>query len=384
MNVAIVGGGIGGLTAALALQRRGIGVCVFEKAPAYEAAGAGIVMASNAMAVLQRLGVAGQLGEMTIPITRGEIRTAKGRLLSVLDTGGFSRRLGAPTLPLHRADLQRVLLDALENDTVTTHKTCTGFEEDGGNVHLMFADGGRESADVLIGADGVRSVVREQLLGHGAPTYRGYVAWRGVAEGAADLVEPGLTQEAWGHGMRFGWAAIGRNRIYWFAVAGRADMPRPAESVSKRALLDQFSHFYKPLPEFIEATAEADILLTPISDREPATQWGRGHVTLLGDAAHPMTPNMGQGGCQAVEDAAELARCLASGADVPRALREYERLRQPRTAAIVNASRGFGALAQWQNPIACALRNSLIRLSPSSMAARRVEGLLTPPATVLD
>lgn len=150
MNAAIVGGGIGGLAAALALQRCGIDVRVYERAPAYGGVGAGIVRASNAMAVLQRLGVRNALCEMTTPVTRGEIRTASGRLLSALDTGVLARRLDAPMLPLHRADLQRVLLDALAPNTVANGKECTGLVHCDKGVLIQFADGTSEPADVLV------------------------------------------------------------------------------------------------------------------------------------------------------------------------------------------------------------------------------------------
>ena len=183
--------------------------------------------------------------------------------------------------------------------------------------------------------------------------------------------------EVWGRGCRFGFVPVGHREIYWFAVenapAGRQDDP----SRLKHHLLGLFERFRDPVRPIIEATPVEEILRTDVYDRRPVRSWGHGRVTLLGDAAHPMLPDAGQGACQAIEDAVVLADRLSRAASIESGFREYERARVKRTTPIVRRSRQFGHVAQWQSPAACWLRNTLTRLMPERLGLRETRKLWT-------
>ena len=357
----IIGGGIGGLTTAIALRRRGMEVAVYERAPEIREVGAGLTLWANAVKVLGKLGLAEAVKAAGAPGMGGSIRTSRGETLSTMTGRELEERYGAANLGIHRADLQRILLARLGEEFVHLGATCTGFSQDEAGVTAHFADGSEARADVLIGADGIHSTVRETLFGKEKPRYSGYTAWRGVASVSAASGPTDAASETWGCGQRFGHVTIGQGRVYWFAVrnarAGETDAPEGRQAELRRL----FAAWHAPIPALIDATPEAAILRNDIYDREPLKRWTEGRVTLLGDAAHPMTPNLGQGACQAIEDAVTLAHRLAERDEAGQALLAYEMARIQRANFIVRQSWQIGRVAQWGNPAACALRNTLLK-----------------------
>jgi 2-polyprenyl-6-methoxyphenol hydroxylase-like FAD-dependent oxidoreductase len=187
---------------------------------------------------------------------------------------------------------------------------------------------------------------------------------------------PDAVGESWGRGRRFGIVPLNDGRVYWFATANAAEHGRDPAGQLKLRLFNAFRGWHAPIEAIIAATPESAILRNDIYDRDPLSRWTHGHVTLLGDAAHPMTPNLGQGACQAMEDAVVLAACLSGTRDVDAALRHYEARRIPRTSRIVLASRRIGDMAQWENPLACALRNLLVRATPTAIAERQMRSVV--------
>jgi len=352
----VVGGGIGGLAAALALRRVGVEVVVFERAAELREVGAGVSLWANAVRSLRALGVYGEVREAGVELG-GEIRTWKGRLLGRIPARELKRRFGDTNIALHRADLQRILLDALPEGAVHAGAALVGFEQDDGRVVANLSDGREHTGDLLLGADGLRSAVRARLHGEERPRYAGYSAWRGISRSAGHLTE-GDALNLWGRGGEFGMAGIGAGRLYWFftrnAVEGEAEGP----SGRKAEVLEGLEGAYEPARKAVQATAEADILRNDVYDREPLQRWGEGRATLLGDAAHPMTPNMGQGACQALEDAVALADALREEPEAVRALRLYEARRTEPTAQVVRRSRLLGRVAQVENPLLCTLRDA--------------------------
>ena len=366
MRIVIIGGGIGGLAAALALRREGFEPEVYERAPALLEVGAAIAVWPNAFRVLERLG----LGE-TVLARAGRIRSVRwlGRGGRLYNHFTFPET-GAPAVALHRADLQGALLRSLPTESVQLGQTFEGFGVEGEEVRARF-DGGTEVAcDLLVGADGLHSRVRAQLLGDGEPAYRGYTVWRGVARLEHAALHKGTASEIYGAGQRFGIGPVGLGRTGWWATAN--EPLAAAESAAEHApkLLRLFESWCAPVRELIEATPSESILRNAAHDRPAAARWGAGSVTLLGDAAHPMTPNLGQGGCIAIEDAAVLARCLAKYRDAPRALRTYESRRRARAASIASYSRHYGAFGQWQSGAATRLRAGLLSSVPESVGRR--------------
>ncbi|HEX8283595.1 MAG TPA: FAD-dependent monooxygenase [Pyrinomonadaceae bacterium] len=366
MRILIVGGGIGGLAAALTLGREGFRATVFEQAPELLEVGAGIAVWPNAFRVMERLGLGGEvLGRA------GRIERASwlGRDGTTYKHFAFPET-GSPAVALRRSDLQATLRGALPAGSLHLGKTFAGYADRGGEVVARF-DGGEEVAcDVLVGADGLHSRVGAQLLGASEPVYRGYSVWRGVARLAGAALPPETALEVYGEGRRFGVGPLGLGRTGWWATANEPEgTPEPpSEHASKLSRL--FGGWCAPVTELIKATPSESILRNAAYDRPASARWGAGRVTLLGDAVHPMTPNLGQGGCMAIEDAAVLARCLAKYDDAGAALRAYESRRRVRAGAVARYSRLYGAFGQWESRAATRLRARLLSSVPEAMGRR--------------
>ena len=378
MKAIVIGAGIGGLSAAIALRRAGVEALVFERTRELKELGASLSLTANATKALNGLGLTDALRGLGIPIGVAKIRAWRGEILSRIPTWQLDEKVGARSAAVHRADLQGALLRELGNEAVRLGAACRGFEQEGEGVRAFFDDGTEERADLLVGADGLRSTIRRGLLGDGNPRYAGYTAWRAVVAPEDELVPAGEAWEVWGRGVRFICTQIGQGRVYW-AVSKNA--PEGEHDVStgaaKDALLELCAGWLEPVEELIAATEKAAILRTDIYDRDPVRKrWGKGRVTLLGDAAHPMTPDLGQGACQAIEDAVALVECLEERENIEAALELYEARRTRRTAALVRGSRRVGRIAQLQNPLACCLRDAALRAFPSRLQMKQLEAVM--------
>jgi 2-polyprenyl-6-methoxyphenol hydroxylase-like FAD-dependent oxidoreductase len=369
----VVGGGIGGLTAAIALRRAGVEAVVFERAEELREIGAGISLWSNAVKALKKLDVYEAIREVGGAELGGEVRSWRGEKIFKITAAQLKAKFGEANLALHRADLQGALLAALPQGTVRLGAEFVGFAEDGAVVVARFADGSEERGDLLVGADGLDSSVRAQLFGRSAPRYAGYTAWRGVADAGYGLVPEEAGLNLWGRGSEFGLVSIGRGRFYWFMTRNAPEGEAESAAGRKREVLDLLRGWYEPARTAVEATEESRILRNDIYDRDPLERWGAARVTLLGDAAHPMTPNLGQGACQAIEDAVVLARYLRSGDEVVPSLRLYETRRIPRTTYVVRRSRRAGRILQLENPLLCRLRDAVARSTSARAQLRQSE-----------
>jgi 2-polyprenyl-6-methoxyphenol hydroxylase-like FAD-dependent oxidoreductase len=374
-HVLIAGAGIGGLTLACALRGAGLSATVFERAEALRPVGAGITVQMNAMAALRSLGLADAVAEAGASMSSAAMRNPSGQKLSSLAFEALQREFGVPVIAIHRARLQAVLLAHAGEEHVHLGRAVKGLHDDGQKVTVELSDGSTATGDLLVGADGLHSVVRREVLGDAPLRYSGYTSWRGVAK-AASLVEPGATSETWGPGARFGIVPIGHGEVYWFATQNAPAGGRDEPGRARAHLLERFGGWHAPIAGLLEATAEEHIVRTDINDRPPVEHWSKGRVTLLGDAAHPMTPNMGQGGCQAMEDAVVLAGCLAREADVPSALAAYERRRIERANSFVSRSFQFGRLTQMESAAGRFVRDTLMRLMPASATANQVRAIM--------
>lgn len=375
MRVLVIGGGIGGVTAAVALRRAGHSVALFERAREPGEVGAGIVLWGNAVAALRELGAHAPVLACSGVMRQGELRSARGAVLSAQRVEDWDRELGEVSVVVHRAELLQALLAQLPADVVRFGAACSGFDLESGGEAIVarFEDGHVERGDILVGADGIHSVVRRVLEpGLGPPRYAGYTCYRAVVPFADASVPLGYLNETWGRGRRFGLLRLDPARVYWFATL---DAPRgerdPSQEVARARLAELFRDWWGPIPALIAATPPAALLRNDILDRAPTRRWGAGRATLLGDAAHPTTPNIGQGACLAIEDALVLARELQRGPTVPAALRRYERARQPRTAEITRFSWWLGRAGQERRAPLAFLRDRLLALTPMSAIRRR-------------
>ncbi|MHB8524194.1 MAG: FAD-dependent monooxygenase [Limisphaerales bacterium] len=367
MKALIIGGGIGGVSTAVALQRVGIDAVVFEQADALREIGAGLSVWTNAVKALRKLGAGDSVLASGSIVEHFEARNWRGEVLGETPFGELGRKLGAPNVIIHRAELLRGLTKLMDERSVHCHARCVGFEQNSRSVTACFADGRKAEGDLLIGADGLHSVIRTKLFGESKPRYAGYTCWRGLAQFVHEEFPTGYSFETWGPGRRFSIHHCGLGRVFWYATKNLPEGMPGAEAGHQTEVLEGFREWHAPIPEVIKATESSAILRNDIVDRKPVKRWGQDRATLLGDAAHPTTPNLGQGACQAMEDAVVLASCLRTASDVPAALRSYEDMRMARTANITNQSWLIGKICQWENPLACWLRN---KLSQTTLAQR--------------
>lgn len=374
----IVGAGIGGLAAAVALRRIGVEVEVWEQAGELKAAGTGLSVLANAVAAMRALGVDLRLGEERgAYVKRAEMVNPQGRALITMSGDDLDRRLGARSVCIHRGDLQAALLEAAGDVPVNLGATAVGFEDDGRQVTVRFADGREARGDLLIGADGIRSAIRTQLHGAAKPRYGGYFCWLATATWEHPRLTAGLSAQYWGRGKRFGMHDIGQGRVYWWGTETRPEHLATAKKTDKDELRRIFAGWAPETRELIDLTPAEAIIPVPAQDRPFLERWGSGRVTLLGDAAHPMLTALAQGGGSSIEDAAVLAMALDAAADVVSGLRSYEELRRERTRWLVETSHKMGQLEQITNPAAVFLRDLALRLTPSSKAFQTFEKGMT-------
>jgi 2-polyprenyl-6-methoxyphenol hydroxylase-like FAD-dependent oxidoreductase len=368
----IIGGGIGGVTAAIALKRAGLDVTVFERAEELLEVGSGLPLWTNALRSLNIIDLADELEKLGVQVTSVRVSTWNGDTLTDTRNDKHLKRLGTITIVVHRAELLALLLKTLGEDRVQLGMNCVGFTQDATGVYARFADGQEVRGDVLIGADGIHSVIRTQLFGLIKPRYVGYTCWRGLAH----TTRTGLETWAWGKGCQFGITPMSQGRAYWFVQKYAPEGEKDNPGGRKNEVFDLFHDWHDPIPAVIEATAETDILRNDIYELNHLRHWSRGRVTLLGDAAHAMTPNLGQGACQAIEDAVVLAECLKDTTDIAAALKSYEKRRVTRANRISLLAHFIGQAVQWENPILSVPRNIIVRSMPVSMAIKRFMWLL--------
>lgn len=377
-RILVVGAGIAGLATAIALQRRGHDVAIVEERTD-TSSGAGISIWPNALAALDAIGLGDAVRDSGGRVTAGAMRWSNGAWLRHPSPERITKALGEPLVVVRRSVLARVLTDALSPGTVEFGLAATSFDDTGGRVAVTMSDGSVREAAAVIGADGVGSAVARHLNGPLQHRYTGYTAWRAIARCAID---PDLAGETMGTGTEFGHVPLGAHHTYWFgtercsegASAPRGELPY---------LRSKYSHWADPVPGLLAATEETDVLRNDLYDREPAKAWSRGRIVLVGDAAHPMRPHLGQGGCQGLEDAAILAHCIARGDDLPAAFTRFAAARRPRVQRLMRESRVIGEVVNLRPAFAGA---ALVRASavvPEAVLTRHLSTIAARSAFAL-
>ena len=332
--------------------------------------GAGLSLWPNGLRALDALGVGEPVRERARLSGQAGIRDAAGRWLSRTDTAALERRFG-PVAMIHRADLLAVLRGAVPEPSLRHGVTVRRVSSGGTVTHSR----GASRADLIVGADGIRSAVRASIWPDAPrPRYAGYTAWRMVTP----PVQVDGSSESWGSGARFGYAPLPDGRVYCFAVANAREGD-PGQGLA--GLRTRFRDWHSPIPALLDAAAQDAVLHDDLYELPPLRAYTAGQVVLVGDAAHAMTPNLGQGACQALEDAVELATCLEG----PGGLAAYDQARRKRTQMITLRAHRLGVAAQWASPVAVRLRNTALRLLPASSFTRSLAPVLdwTPPTSTM-
>lgn len=377
-RILVVGAGIAGLATAVALQRRGHDVTIVEER-SDTTSGAGISIWPNALAAFDEIGLGDAVRESGGRVAAGAMRWSDGRWLRRPSPERIVTALGEPLVVVRRSVLTGLLTDALVEGSIVSGSAATGLAKSGRDVRVTLADGNTHEAAAVIGADGVGSVIARHLNGPLRRRYAGYTAWRGVANCAID---PDLAGETMGVGTEFGHVPLGTGHTYWFGTE-RCPEGGSAPDGELTHLRAKYADWAEPIPSLLAATDPDAVLRTDLYDRDEARVWSRGPVTIVGDAAHPMRPHLGQGGCQGVEDAAVLAYCVGRGDDLPAAFARFAAARRPRTRALARESRMIGRLVNVRPAVVGAAVMRASAVVPEATLTRHLASVAARSAFVL-
>lgn len=369
----ILGGGIAGLTTAIALRKIGIEAVIAESASEIKPVGAGLALAANAIMALRQIGIADVVMKEGREIKAFTIYDQYGIPINRTDTDPVNSRYGISNFTIHRADLHRVLLAQLDRSSLFTGKRSIDFSIQKNEILVRFEDGEIVQTENLIVAEGIHSAIRKKLLPKTKVRYAGYTCWRGVMDNSD--MEIHETSETWGEKGRFGVTPLAKNQVYWYACINESQANSVLKNFTKQDLELRFRDYHFPIPQVLEGTLPSQIIWNDILDLEPLDRFAFGRVVLIGDAAHATTPNLGQGACMAIEDAAILASCLSKHADSAEAFLAFESRRLSRTRKIVEDSFRLGKIAQLENPLLIKIRNAAFRMIPKKFSQKQIESL---------
>jgi 2-polyprenyl-6-methoxyphenol hydroxylase-like FAD-dependent oxidoreductase len=366
-TVNIIGAGIGGLTTALTLQQKGLNVKIFESSAEIKPVGAGIIMANNAMQVFQKLGIQDKIGKAGNKISYMKITDMQLNNISTVDLTEYEKKYGVHTVAIHRGELQKILANEIGHDNINLSKRLSKIEK-AELFKLTFEDNSTIESKLVIGADGIRSVVRNQLFEESTLRNANQKCWRGICEMDLPQKYDNELNEAWGKGKRFGFVKISKQKVYWYALVNSKNIQQDVVN-----LTEMFSEFHSDILKIISATSKEKIISSDIIDLKPIYKWQDKNVCLIGDAAHATTPNLGQGACQAIEDAYILGKLLDNGNTLENTFKEYENVRRKKAHIIVNTSWRIGKMSQIENGFGIWLRNFAMRNSPKSSNKKQMD-----------
>ncbi len=379
MKAIVVGGGIGGLTTAIALQAKGIEVEVYEAATEFGEVGAGIWVAPNAMKIYERLGLSNDIKEAGYAYKRGVgISTYSGEVLGEMQAGLIKEKHGHYTTAIHRARLHEILIQ--QTHSATPGKRLARYEETEDEVKAHFEDGTTATGDILIGADGIKSVIRSQMLGDVSYRYTGQTCWRLLTKFPLDFGSFDM-MEIWGNvgGLRVGSGRINVDMVYTFITAKRPKGETDNPETLKDDLKTLCQAYPNQIHDLIEATPTDKILRNDLYDFKPIHQWHKGRVVLVGDAAHATTPNMGQGACQAIESGYVLAHMLSEAQNIEEAFSRYQAMRIKKAHKVTNMSWQMGKMVDIHNPLGRWFRNLILKWAPASSTQKMQDQLYNLP-----
>lgn len=370
MLYTIVGAGIGGLTTALAFEKCGIEYQVFEKAPELNEVGAGIWLAPNALQVFEWLGILKNIEAKGNSIDRVTIGTSDLSPLSDSFQDDVKDKFGYSTIAIHRAELLKLLLQQVPKEKIHLGKSFKEFKEvEQGRIQVTFNDNAKVETDFLIGADGINSKIRNQLFPTSRTRYSGQTCWRGIADYTMDPDFEHRGIELWGNQIRFGISKVAKDKVYWFAVSLSKPNQKDDDTLVKDKLLKTYANFHPLVKKLITATSQDKIVRNDISDLIPLNNWYKNNICLIGDAGHATTPNMGQGGAQAIEDAYYLSTFIKNEGNT-NIFQLFQEKRKQKVNSIVKQSWATGKMAHWK--YGKGMRNFILKSIPKNLIQKKI------------
>lgn len=366
-RILVIGAGIAGLATAVALQRRHYDVSIVEERTD-TSMGAAISIWPNALAALDELGLGDAIREAGGRVAAGALRWRDGSWLRHPAAEQLIAALGEPLVVVRRSTLRDILTAAVHAGSIEYGLRATELADHADGVQVRLSDQTVRAADAVIGADGIGSMVARQLNGPLTHRYVGYTAWRGIAAYAMD---PEVAGGTLGPGVETGHVPVGSDHTYWYATE-RVPEGRCAPDGELPYLRTKLADWPEPMPSILDATDPAEVLRNDLYDRSQARQWARGPVLLVGDAAHPMRPHLGQGGCQGIEDAAILGAFVDGTEDLPTAFTRFATFRRPRIAALVRESASLGRAINLRPGFLSAFACRAARLVPEALFTRHL------------
>jgi len=359
-KIAIVGAGIGGLATALAIPNSNYRVDVFERASEIKGVGSGLTLWPNATCVLQALGVLDKCRSKSGNLSTLKIHLADNRSVMTIPTGDFP----TPAIAMHRGDLHAILMSKLTTHTIYRGWQCIGVRSAPDGTYVRFNEGEKGPYDLVIAADGIRSVLRTHVRQNLELRKKGYSIWRGVANAADLFPSDGNFYEVWGKGLRFGILPLSQGQVCWYAARTQQPGDRRPIADQKKSLLAEFDSWKFPARELVDRTSLEHLIPSDVAVLKPCRGWSRDRVLLMGDAIHPMAANLGLGGNMALEDALILGNLLRRSDNIDDVCFDFEKLRYARVASVTEDSNLIGFLCQTKNPIVSSCRNFAASLIP--------------------
>ncbi|ASK29414.1 monooxygenase [Chryseobacterium sp. T16E-39] len=366
-SISIIGAGIGGLTLGNVLKQHQVDFKIYESAPEIKPVGSGIMMAMNAMQVFDTLGLREKIENAGNKIRRISITDQSLRPISVTNGEAVEKKFNLSNVAIHRAELQKVLAEHLGFENIQLSHGLQKIEKKE-NYSLHFENGTELESEIVFGADGIKSKIRSQILKTGTVLNTGQVCWRGLVD--YDLPEKYHHEalEIWGKGKRFGFVKMTATKVYWYAVINQKNFKPDIN------LLSAFGEFNSIVLDLIQATDPKDIILNDITYLSPIPKWYSDHLCLIGDAAHATTPNMGQGACQAIEDAYIIGKLLEKDRDYHTIFENFQKIRRKKVDYVVSTSHKVGKISMWE--YGTEFRNFLFRLVPDRFNQKMIEKLI--------
>lgn len=367
-QISIIGAGIGGLTLGNVLKQHNLDFTIYESAPEIKPVGAGIMMAVNAMQIFDTLGLKDKIVSRGNKIQGIFITDEKLKTISTTNVLALEKKFNSCNVAIHRAELQNILAENLSFENIKLNHSLSEIQKKE-NYQLEFENGFQTESKIVFGADGIHSKIRNQVLNTGTIRNARQKCWRGLTD--FDLPEKYNHQalEIWGKGKRFGFVKISKNKVYWYALVNENKFKNNLD------LSETFKDFDSLVLEMVESTKQENIILNDIIDLSPIPEWYAENLCLIGDAAHATTPNMGQGGCQSVEDAYVIGKLLETTGNFNSVFKEFQKIRRQKVDMIVKNSWTIGKISQWEK--GNAFRNAFIRLIPDNLNQKMIEKILT-------